>query len=581
MNADRLITLYGRIADAPDAIPRLRGFVLDLAVRGKVVPQDPADEPASELLKRIVGERAGLVKSGEAAKPNTAEPIGPHEFPFDLPFNWQWVRLASILTKLTDGTHHSPPNGPDGDVLYITAKNIKNDGVNLDDVTYIARNVHEEIFARCNPELGDVLYIKDGATTGVVTVNDLEQPFSMLSSIALLKLPACLFNRLVVAFLRSPYFYDQMRGFMKGAAITRVTLKRMGPALLPLPPLAEQYRIVAKVDELMALCDQLEAARAEREATRDRLVTASLKRLVDPADADDPDRQRASARFVFDNLPALTTDLKHVQQLRQTILGLAVRGRLVKQDPADEPASQLIKRIGAQLAKGERSARGRNSKPLPEVDLADAPYELAEGWVWARFPELGEFGRGKSRHRPRNDPMLYVDGTHPMVQTGDVARSRGRITTFTSKYNDLGLAQSMLWPQGTLCITIAANIADSGILGFDACFPDSVVGFLPAADFDNARYFEYFVRTAKANLSEFAPATAQKNINLEILTSLLIPLPPLAEQRRIVARVDELMALCDQLEASLSTSDETRHRLLDAVLREALQSDLTALAAAQ
>jgi type I restriction enzyme S subunit len=146
----------------------------------------------------------------------------------------------------------------------------------------------------------------------------------------------------------------------------------------------------------------------------------------------------------------------------------------------------------------------------------------------------------------------------------------GEIKTFTGKYNDFGLAQSFKWPKGTLCITIAANIADSGILSFDACFPDSVVGFIPGSMFENARYFEYFVRTAKANLLEFAPATAQKNINLEILTQVLVPLPPLAEQHRIVAKVDELMALCDRLEASLNDTEATRSRLLDALLTEAL-----------
>jgi type I restriction enzyme S subunit len=157
-----------------------------------------------------------------------------------------------------------------------------------------------------------------------------------------------------------------------------------------------------------------------------------------------------------------------------------------------------------------------------------------------------------------------------MIQTGDVARSHGLIETYTSKYNDLGLSQSFKWRKGTLCITIAANIADSGVLSFDACFPDSVVGFIPASMFDSARYFEYFVRTAKANLLEFAPATAQKNINLEILTQVLVPLPPLAEQSCIVAKVDELMALCDRLEASLDGAAATRRRLLEALLAGAL-----------
>ena len=156
------------------------------------------------------------------------------------------------------------------------------------------------------------------------------------------------------------------------------------------------------------------------------------------------------------------------------------------------------------------------------------------------------------------------------VQTGDVARSKGLVETFTGKYNDVGLRQSAIWPKGTLCITIAANIADSGILSFRACFPDSVVGFIPAAIFPNARYFEYFVRTAKADLLEFAPATAQKNINLGILNSVLIPLPPLAEQQRIVAKVDDLMALCDSLETMLTTAQIESSRLLEAVLHQVI-----------
>jgi type I restriction enzyme S subunit len=230
----------------------------------------------------------------------------------------------------------------------------------------------------------------------------------------------------------------------------------------------------------------------------------------------------------------------------------------------------LLSSIETQMAATTKKAGSRKKRALEPIDLSEAPFQLPAGWAWGRFPELGTFGRGKSKHRPRNDARLFEKGSHPLIQTGDVARSNGVIETITNYYNDFGLAQSLKWPKGTLCITIAANIADSGILNFAACFPDSVVGFIPAPVFKSARYFEYFVRTAKANLLEFAPATAQKNINLEILSSVLIPLPPLAEQERIVAKVDELLALCDQLEASLATGETTRSRLLDALLHEAL-----------
>ena len=243
------------------------------------------------------------------------------------------------------------------------------------------------------------------------------------------------------------------------------------------------------------------------------------------------------------------------------------------QDPNDEPAAELLKQIAAEKVQLAKVGKVKKTKVLPPIDTTNTPFVLPTGWTWARFPEIGIFGRGKSKHRPRNDPVLYEDGTYPFIQTGDVSRSGGSIETYSSLYNDVGLAQSAMWPAGTLCITIAANIADSGILTFDACFPDSVVGLIVHVSFEDARFFEYFLRTAKNDLHEFAPSTAQKNINLGILMDVLIPLPPLAEQRRIVAKVDELMALCDRLEASLARGKETRGRLVEVLLHEALEPD--------
>ena len=279
----------------------------------------------------------------------------------------------------------------------------------------------------------------------------------------------------------------------------------------------------------------------------------------------------SSAERLFTHFDRIADAPDAVPLLRRFILDLAVRGKLVPQDPNDEPASELLKRIARDQVALERRGSIKKAKHLPSAKTADAPFDLSAGWAWARFPDVGLFGRGKSKHRPRNDPALYEDGMYPFIQTGDVARSGGSIETYSNLYNDVGLAQSAMWPAGTLCITIAANIADSGILTFDACFPDSIVGLIVHDGFENARFFEYFLRTAKADLHEFAPSTAQKNINLGILTEVLIPLPPLAEQHRIVAKVDELMALCDRLEASLTTRDETRGRLLESVLHEALE----------
>jgi type I restriction enzyme S subunit len=258
-----------------------------------------------------------------------------------------------------------------------------------------------------------------------------------------------------------------------------------------------------------------------------------------------------------------------VDALEQTILQLAVRGLLVPQDSTDEPASVLLQKIRSEKDHLIAQGKIKRDKPLPPITDEEKPFELPQGYEWARFPELGEFGRGKSKHRPRNDPALFNPPIYPVVQTGEVARANGVIQAYHSKYSEIGLAQSRLWPEGTLCITIAANIADAALLGFDACFPDSVVGFVPAQTLGNAKYFLAFMETARNDLIKFAPATAQKNINLEILGALLIPLPPLAEMSRIVTRVNELRCLCADLRQRLAELQSGQKQLAQALIENA------------
>ena len=559
MNADRLLAHFDRIADAPDAMARLRRFILDLAVRGKLVEQDPNDEPASELLKRIEKEKARLVKAGEIRKTKASEPVGPDQQSFEVPRNWIWAHLSDIVTKLTDGTHRSPPNSPTGDFPYITAKNIKNEGVMLENMTFVSQKVHEEIFARCNPKKGDILYIKDGATTGVVTVNNLHEPFSMLSSVALLKLPSCLFNRLIVEFLRSPFFYDQMRGFMKGAAITRDTLKRMAPALFPLPPLPEQHRIVAKVHELMALCDRLDAARAEWEATRDRLAAASLARLNAPDP--DPATFRNHAAFALENLAPLTTRVDQIKALRQTILNLAVRGKLVEQDPKDERVPKIPLSIN-------------EKRQGPDEVTIEAPFTLPTAWAWRMIGTIAEQVTDGEHATPprifeqqvplvtaknvRDGFMDYAQTDWVSFETADKAWKRCRPSV-----NDL------------LLVCVGATTGRLTVLREPKAMVlvRSVALIRPDPSVDS-KFLERAIRSQPVQTQIWASvkAAAQPCLYINRTKSLLIPLPPLAEQHRIVAKVDELMAICEQLEASLATGADTRHRLLDALLYETLGS---------
>ena len=227
-------------------------------------------------------EKEKLVREKKIKKEKTLPPIKPEEIPFEIPESWMWYRVGDICIKVTDGTHHSPTNTETGAFKYVTAKNIKETGIELSNITYISEDVHKQIYARCNPEKGDILYIKDGATTGIVTINNLSEEFSMLSSVALLKLPKIVSNKFLMYSMRSPYYYEATRNDMFGVAITRVTLEKIQNSILALPPLPEQIRIATKIEQLMTLCDELEQSVQQSQKYTQELLQVALKEALEP-----------------------------------------------------------------------------------------------------------------------------------------------------------------------------------------------------------------------------------------------------------------------------------------------------------
>lgn len=200
--------------------------------------------------------------------------------------------------------------------------------------------------------------------------------------------------------------------------------------------------------------------------------------------------------------------------------------------------------------------------------------ELPDGWRWTKLIEACEIKRGKSKHRPRNEPSLY-GGKYPFIQTGDIREANGGcISHWTQTYNERGLQQSKLWPKGTLCITIAANIGETAILGFDACFPDSVVGLLCSENLLFNKYANYFFISFKSKLGELAPATAQKNINVDILEKVKLPLPPIEEQLLIVQEIETRLSVCDKVEETISASLRHADTLRQGILKRAFEGKL-------
>ena len=197
-----------------------------------------------------------------------------------------------------------------------------------------------------------------------------------------------------------------------------------------------------------------------------------------------------------------------------------------------------------------------------------------KGFEYRPLSELGDLGRGKSKHRPRNDPRLFSDGKYPFIQTSEVKAANGKIKKYTAMYGDFGLKQSKLWPVGTLCITIAANIADTAFLGVEACFPDSVVGFTANKELVLPKYVDFFIQSAKQMLWYYAPATAQKNINLNTLENLSVPYCSLDEQAQIVADIESRLSVCDKLESIIDENLAKATTLRQSILKKAFAGRL-------
>ena len=267
------------------------------------------------------------------------------------------------------------------------------------------------------------------------------------------------------------------------------------------------------------------------------------------------------------------------QQLKNSILQWAIQGKLVPQIESEGTAEDLLKEIRAEkerlVKEGKLKKKDLVVKPIEDDEI---PFEIPESWRWVRLGEISYLNRGRSQHRPRNDKSLFVDGNVPFVQTGDVANASIYIGKCSSYYNQKGLDQSKLWDKGTLCMTIAANIGDVAILDFDACFPDSVVGFNAYYPIENNLYFLYGLKCYKDILDKKSYSTAQKNINIEILYNLVFPLPPLSEQKRIVAKIEELMPLVEEYgkaqERLETLNRELPEKLKKSVLQEAIMGKL-------
>ena len=545
MNAERLLAHFERISEAPDAISRLRRFILDLAVRGKLVEQDPEDEPAEEQLERITLAKLALGRKERAFKKKKPD-MSIESFQYLLPSGWVTATLADLVTILNGRAYKQSELLDSGTpVLRVgnlfTSNNWYYSNLELDDDKCIDDG--DLIFA-WSASFGPFIW-KGGRVIYHYHIWKLP-----------LHSPADLSRDYLYLFLL--HKTAEIKGAGHGISMVHMTKEKMEILEVPLPPLAEQHRIVAKVDELMALCDQLEAARQQREQGRERLVAATLQRLNQPAE--DPASFHKDASFALQALPSLTTTPAQIKQLRQTILNLAVRGKLVEQDPEDEPATNWASRF---------------VKDETLIGVDDPPYQVPDSWLWLAVAEIFDVGGGIQK-TPQRAPR---QNSYPYLGVANVYRGRLDLSVVKEFELEPGeIERRRLRPADLLIIEGNGSLTEIGRCAKwngeikDCVHQNHVIRCRPC-DTAISDFLLLFLNSPSgmAIMQRLAiTSSGLYSLSVGKIRKIEIPLPPLAEQHRIVAKVDELMALCDQLEQQLSQADQQRRRLLEAVLAEAL-----------
>ncbi|WP_159340167.1 MULTISPECIES: restriction endonuclease subunit S [Leclercia] len=564
------IDLYG--------IKKLRELILELAVRGKLVPQDSNDEPASELLKRIAAEKAELVKQGKIKKQKPLPEISEDEKPFELPVGWKWARLSDISKYIQRGK--GPKYAEHGSVKVVSQKCVQWSGFKLEQSRWITdESIHSYTEERFLKD-GDVLWNSTGAggTAGrVIYLPIVKGKLVIDSHVTLIRTVRD--NGQFISNYISTYGVQQrfdpkhsktlLSGTTNQAELNSSVVTSF---LVPFPPQNEQERINDKAAELMSLCDQLEQQSLTSLEAHQQLVETLLVTLTDSQNAKELAENWARISQHFDTL--FTTEAS-IGALKQTILQLAVMGKLVPQDPNDEPASELLKRIEQEKAQLVKEGKIKKQKPLPPISDVEKPFELPQGWVWIRFGEiLAELKYGTSQkcdYSTNGYPVLRI----PNVVGGEISLedmkfgklSKHEVKELSLKKDDLIFIRS----NGSLsivgqCTLLRQTLVDHAYAGYlirARMFSDSV-----CAEYISLMMKTFFIRDQIEK--PIRTTTGVKNINSSELSNLKLALPPLSMQKEIVEKTDILLSFCESLQSRLQSAQQTQLHLADALIHAAL-----------
>ncbi|MBY8202642.1 restriction endonuclease subunit S [Vibrio fluvialis] len=547
--SSKKLELYG--------VKKLRDLILELAVRGKLVPQDPNDEPASDLLVESLKEKDALIKKGIVKKSRSKKTIKEEHF-YDYPASWVVSRLEDLINVVNGRAYKKAEMLSEGTpILRVGNLFTSNDwyysDLQLEADKYIDNGdliyAWSASFGPFIWDSGKVIYHYHIWKMDIFRETSLDKEFSKL-------------------FLQA--ISERIKASGNGIAMIHMTKERMEKVMHPLPPINEQKQIVNRVNKLMTLCDQLEQQTEASVEAHQVLVTTLLDTLTNSADADELMQNWARISEHFDTL--FTTE-ESIDQLKQTILQLAVMGKLVPQDPNDEPAAELLKRIAEEKAQLVKDKKIKKQKALPPISEDEKPFELPSGWEWCRFGSLFKsFSNGL--YKPAK---FYTDAGVISLRMYNI--QDGKIDFEGAKRVEVepNELEQFLLEKGDLLIN---RVNSKELVGKTAIIPQLDEPLVyesmnmrakPFTNYLSAEYLNLFMMTALAqqSISSFAKeAIGQASINQGQVSSMAIPLPTFNEQKRIVLKINELLVICEELKARLKESQTTQLLLTDAIVEQ-------------
>lgn len=480
----------------------LKNSILQLAVQGKLVEQRAEEGTARELLEQIKLEKNQLIKDKKIKKSKPLPEITEDEIPFEIPESWEWVRWGELSFSIQYG--YNAPAIANGQYKMVRISDIQNNKVLWDTVPYC--EIKDDDVETYQLAEDDILFARTGGTVGKSFLVK-EVPCNAVYAGYLIRTrfdAQKLVPEYLKFFMESQLYWQQLRNGTIATAQPNCNGQTLSKMMVPIPPLEEQYRIVAKIEEILPYIDQYDKAYTKLE----------------------------------------TFNKKFPEDMKKSILQMAMQGKLVEQRPEEGTADELYEQIVAEKALLIKNGKIKKEKPLPEITDDEIPFEIPSSWKWVRVGEIGSWSAGATPSRQHPE---YYEGNIPWLKTGDL--NDGYIVDIPEFVGEIALEKTSLRlnPIGSVLMAMyGATIGKLGILEIEATTNQACCACIPYSCIVN-KYLFYYLMSQRRNYIKMGAGGAQPNISKEKIVISLIPLPPLEEQKRIVAKIEELLPYCDQL----------------------------------